>query len=1000
MIGLPPMKPISCIALALLVFGPPLRAADDYQGAGALLGQLAAKTVSGPTAVSPAAQWLDDIEAYRKNSASLDPEEAARQWVDLAARSVALSPIDEPADQLRLARLHGSQLQDSVIGLLPGPAAWTALARIVDARPAPSQQREAIFEDALRLLAHTLIADPAGQRKALEAIAGVKDNNFAMLTEGLDIDSLEDALANQSDDPASVAAAFKAKIAREKKEIAEAAQNGRASNGTDFAVPDLVTLLGEKEAAPLLGEAILLPNVRLAINGAETKRLAAKLALDQVPNLKSPHWELACSLDAAPLYEALEKRFPDAATRPDAGDFVNAGRYFFLHLVVNGQTDRAVEMAGSLNADATSSWMPLDALESAGYTRQVYDFLHGLLAKHPELPFWDDYITLAAKTGETGQMLDLIRSVANSPKLSESERSYAHRSFYLALLAADQIDEGVAELRKVTSVGDQAENMQVEKEVALARIGQLLGRQDLLDEGVAAAKKHLLGGPPAELNESSEPVTSLAELLTQAGRGPEAEKVLAQAVSQARAKTPYLAALVRLYYHANRPADILAVLEKFPGWNAPDLTNILTEDTEGFSIAEYSTHAAGDNLTVGYMAAWALAKSGEKERALSVDNAVLDQDGSFDPGYELLTNLSGTDAIPRLDLLARRDRFETRPLIWKAQLQLDAGQLDAAEKTIRAAIVIDPSDGEQGPGRRMRAYSVLADVLDKKGDEEHARIYRGAVTAIRMSERADRFYEAGLLSRAVKMYEEALTHFADAYCIQSRLALRLSELGDNAGAEEHYRRAYELMPESFGRVESHCFGCERAFEGVNPQRIAEQVFTQLAAKTPDKPQVHYLLGYLRMEQERYAEALPEFREAVKLDPDYLNAWKKIGEVGQQMHLPTKLRNEVVLNEVRLDPLQRHAQPQAEDVTDLAGLWNAVAAAKDLDPPRPSPLMPLDASAAELKKNINSGQEPTEYSVLYDSSKTPAECIAINRFVAAVSRVFSALPMWGGRPEPF
>ena len=83
------------------------------------------------------------------------------------------------------------------------------------------------------------------------------------------------------------------------------------------------------------------------------------------------------------------------------------------------------------------------------------------------------------------------------------------------------------------------------------------------------------------------------------------------------------------------------------------------------------------------------------------------------------------------------------------------------------------------------------------------------------------------------------------------------------------------MPESFGRVESHCFGCEGVFHGELAQNIAEKVFGELAAKTPDKPQVHYLLGYLREEQGRYQEALPELQKAVKLDPDYLNAWKHL-----------------------------------------------------------------------------------------------------------------------------
>ncbi|NJM38984.1 MAG: hypothetical protein HC845_14600 [Akkermansiaceae bacterium] len=72
----------------------------------------------------------------------------------------------------------------------------------------------------------------------------------------------------------------------------------------------------------------------------------------------------------------------------------------------------------------------------------------------------------------------------------------------------------------------------------------------------------------------------------------------------------------------------------------------------------------------------------------------------------------------------------------------------------------------------------MDDVLEKRGDADQAKIMRGAVQAIRISERADDWWNAGLLSRAIKQYEESLNAFADAYCIQSRLALRYSQLGN------------------------------------------------------------------------------------------------------------------------------------------------------------------------------------------------------------------------------
>jgi tetratricopeptide (TPR) repeat protein len=273
----------------------------------------------------------------------------------------------------------------------------------------------------------------------------------------------------------------------------------------------------------------------------------------------------------------------------------------------------------------------------------------------------------------------------------------------------------------------------------------------------------------------------------------------------------------------------------------------------------------------------------------------------------------------------------------------------AAETTVRRAIAIDPSDGEQGPGDRMRAYAVLADIREARGDAKEAAFFRNVVKAIRLSEEADRYYAVGLLKRAVAMYEESLKLFADAYCIQSRLAIQLAELGLHEQAEAHYRRAYELMPDSFGRVESHCFGCERVFAGAQAQSLAEKVFTELAAKQPRKPQVHYLLGYLRAEQGRQAEAVPHFRTAVELDPEYLNSWEHLFQASAYVRMPATERDEIALNILRLDPLRRHAGTDLHRVSDLRRLWNAVETASRRQPPLPTNLYPLPASKSALER---------------------------------------------------
>ena len=253
---------------------------------------------------------------------------------------------------------------------------------------------------------------------------------------------------------------------------------------------------------------------------------------------------------------------------------------------------------------------------------------------------------------------------------------------------------------------------------------------------------------------------------------------------------------------------------------------------------------------------------------------LFDQSPGCDRLYELLLSLDDENVPAELDALFARDQFEERPLIWKAHWLRTHQHLAEAEQAARKAIAIDPTDGEEGPGDRIRAYAELAEIRAARGDTNEAATLRGVVQSVHQAELADQFHAAGLLKRAVAMYQDSLNRFADAYCIHARLAVQLSDLGLHDQAEEHYRRAYELMPDQFGRMESYCFGCERAFDGERAQGIAEKVFTELAQKTPNKPQVHYLLGYLREEEGRYPEALASYRAAVRLDPDYLNAWVK------------------------------------------------------------------------------------------------------------------------------
>jgi tetratricopeptide (TPR) repeat protein len=761
-------------------------------------------------------------------------------------------------------------------------------------------------------------------------------------------------------------------------------------------LPNIVALVGEEKAEAFLRNALTNYNVTLAIEDSNaTAALARKIALQVVDQLKAPQWALVNSLDSLELFEALDKKFTKPAKPaapairgvPDGLDFMpengsgdyaraQAETYYLLGLIGASRPKDAVVVAERL-ARSGRVYLPheaLAAMERAGFVKALDDFFFELLTKDSSLPYWNEYVQLAAKAGSTERMMKLARAAASDENVPKAKRASIHQNLFRALLADGQVDEGAAELKRLLAIDSPTSRMEMGRGslgLMLAKLGVLLKRPEWTEEGIRAARASLTNSQENVSNWMDESVSSsLAHLLLDLKRGAEAEGVLIEALTdavrklEARAENSYgedskagnlLASLASLYHGVNRPRDVVALLDNAPYWGAQDLADLFEngigmEMSGAYFAMRMQVHSAEKSYPLSYVVAVSLATLGRNAEARAVNQALLAAQPGYDRAYELALKLDGENAVAHMDELFSRDQFEERPLIWKARLLAEKKDFAAAEEVVRRAIAIDPSDGEQGPGDRMRAYAVLADIREARGDQKDAAFFRGVVKAIRLSEEADQFYGAGLLRRAVAMYEESLKSFADAYCIQSRLAIQLAELGLHDQAEEHYRRAYELMPDSFGRVESHCFGCEKAFAGARAQTLAEKIFTELAAKNPNKPQVHYLLGYLRGEQERHADAVPHFRKAVQLDPEYLNAWQKLLGVSSHVRMPASERDQIVFNLLRLDPLRRHISVGWQHVSDLKGLWAALDAANKKQPQKPQSLYPLAASKARLEKN--------------------------------------------------
>ena len=1024
------LRPVPHIIInGLLLCSVTLRGAE-YQGAGPLLRKVAEQSALKEEAKEPAdenARLRKDLDDFRKKVGSLPPAEAAKGWLDLVDRRAKLSP-ESLRDNGRFSMPVRAQ---ELIAALPPPAAWTELRKAVESRPA-ARGREEIRDIGLRLLVSTLTRDTAARAKeivALQAKAEKADERSVYFFRNM-LEQIGQAMLATLDDPEAVLKSLERELA------------SPSEYGNNLRVPNLVSLVGAQKAEDFLRRALQKENVTLSIDeGNATSKLAQKLALELIDKLKKPQWDLVNSLESVELYEALEKRFdeqkkpaaqatpelpglPDVSSLPGmSGDYNKrqAQVYYLLGLISKDRAKDAVEVAKQIGKQ-DSVYVPehaLKAMERAGYTRALDGFFYELLSQDPGLPFWKDYVALAAKAGQTERMVKLARTSAAREDLSKAKRGMIHDMLFRALLAAEQVDEGVAELRRLMNspekpARDDYRESPGQLGLMLARLGLLLKKTEWTEEGLQAARKAI-----EEAKNRSNPYSwetdslaaSVANILLELDRGAEAETMFAEALARAarqgteesndygsqRSGTArgLLEELAAFYHKVGRHGDVVTLLDQAPYWGVKDVTGLDGNVAGLRSMPQVFRMRSTSGSPMPYIAASSLAATGRKDDARKIVNALLDDQPGSDRAYELLLELGGDSVVARLDELFARDQFEERPLIWKAELLRRQKKFEEAEKVARQAISIDPSDGEQGHGDRLRAYAVLGEIRAARGDQKEADFLRGAIKAIRLAEEADKYYAAGLLKRAIEMYEESLKLFADAYCIQSRLAIQLAELGRHEEAEAHYRRAYELMPDSFGRVESHCFGCERAFDGQRAQTLAEKIFTEFAAKQPNKPQVHYLLGYLRQEQGKAAEAMQHFQTAVKLDAEYLNAWQKIQSLAHEVRLPAKEHDQVVFNILRLDPLRRHAHVSFERVTDLAGLWEAIQNGESRRPAAQTALYPLAASKAAIEKDESgpkTRQQQQRQRMLEmrmereETGNSPAQAIAQTPFVRVAAEM--------------
>lgn len=306
------------------------------------------------------------------------------------------------------------------------------------------------------------------------------------------------------------------------------------------------------------------------------------------------------------------------------------------------------------------------------------------------------------------------------------------------------------------------------------------------------------------------------------------------------------------------------------------LQEVFHENPEAF--LSFLMRQAGEQPKLAIFFLKHLAEQRQTEEAWTYATHLLARRKGEDDFYRFLLELDEERALEFIEALRKYDPFEERPLIWLAETARRNGDPDSAMELIQEAIALDPSDGDHGKNSRMFCYEVLARIHRDTGRDEKAKFFDQVVEAIRQGEVADDYLHVGLIQDATERYQEALGQFEDAYCLQSRLALTLARNGRFKESVKHFRKAFELMPVSFGPRESHCFGCEGLFRDERVLEIAEPLLQQFTGENPDNPRAPYMLGMVLDRMGDQTGAAEAYRKALQLDPQYFNAARNLLEL--------------------------------------------------------------------------------------------------------------------------
>jgi protein O-GlcNAc transferase len=210
------------------------------------------------------------------------------------------------------------------------------------------------------------------------------------------------------------------------------------------------------------------------------------------------------------------------------------------------------------------------------------------------------------------------------------------------------------------------------------------------------------------------------------------------------------------------------------------------------------------------------------------------------------------------------------PLYEQAAALLAAGRLDAAERSYREALRLEPDYAQ--------AHHGLANLLGRLGRLEEAESHYRAALRLNPNGAAAQYNLGHLLNRlgrieeAADCYRRALRLKRDFPEALNNLAHILNRLGRYDEAEKSCRSALRLKPED-PAVHNNL---GNALSGLGRYAEAEACYREALRLNPDLPETLRNLGDVLGTLRRYEESLPCYRSALRLRPTMADAWNNLG----------------------------------------------------------------------------------------------------------------------------